>query len=70
MISIARAEEKINTLTDDHDKMYQRINKLSEKLDTIQAKVDDNARTVQLINKLFWAIIVAVVGAIATNIWM
>ena len=70
MISLARAEEKINTLNDDHTKMYERINRLSEKLDEIQLKVDDNSRTVQLINKMFWVIIVAVTGAIVTNIWM
>ena len=27
MISMARAEEKINALKDDHDKMYERINR-------------------------------------------
>ena len=36
MISMARAEEKINGLQDDHDKMYERINRLSQKLDTIE----------------------------------
>ena len=59
MISMARAEEKINALKDDHDKMYERINRLSQKLDAIEKKVDDNARTVSLINKLVFAAVVA-----------
>ena len=35
MVSLAKAEEKIESLKDDHDKMYERINRLSQKLDDI-----------------------------------
>ena len=70
MISMARAEEKITGLKNDYDKMYERMNKLSAKLDDIQYKVDENARTVSLVNKLFWVVIVAAAGAIATHMWM
>ena len=69
MVSMARAEEKINALKDDHDKMYERINRLSQKLDDIEKKVDDNARTVSLINKLVFAAVVAAVGSIVAQ-WM
>tara|TARA_B100001287_G_C22684974_1_gene532789 strand:- start:797 stop:1093 length:297 start_codon:yes stop_codon:yes gene_type:complete len=69
MVSMARAEEKINALKDDHDKMYERINRLSQKLDAIEKKVDDNARTVSLINKLVFAAVVAALGSIAAQ-WM
>ena len=54
MVSMARAEEKITALRTDQNKMYERINRLSGKLDDIQFKVDENARTVALVNKLFW----------------
>tara|TARA_A100001011_G_C14021771_1_gene719770 strand:+ start:187 stop:486 length:300 start_codon:yes stop_codon:yes gene_type:complete len=70
MISMARAEEKINSLQKENAKTYDRLNKLSQKLDDIQSRVDENARTVTLINKLFWVVIVAASGAIATHIWM
>jgi len=70
MISMARAEEKITGLKTDYDKMYERMNKLSAKLDDIQSKVDENARTVSLVNKLFWVVIVAVVGSISAQLWM
>ena len=70
MVAMARAEEKINALQDDHGKMYERMNKFSQKLDEIDAKVNENHRTVQFIHKLFWVVVVATAGAIATNVWM
>ena len=70
MVSMARAEEKINSLQNDHNKQYERMNKLSVKLDEISYKVDENARTVSLVNKLFWVLIVAASGAIATHVLM
>jgi predicted nucleic acid-binding Zn-ribbon protein len=63
MVAMARAEEKISSLNDDHTKMYERLNRLSAKLDDIEKKVDDNHRTVCLINKLVYAALVAAIGA-------
>lgn len=70
MISLARAEEKIESLQEDHNKQYDRINKLSMKIDDIERIVLDNQRSVQFMHKLFWVVVVAAAGAIATNIWM
>ena len=70
MVAMARAEEKIAALSDDHDKMYERINRLSQKIDDIERVVLDNQRTVQFMHKLFWVVVVAAAGAITTNIWM
>ena len=70
MVSMARAEEKITALRTDQNKMYDRINRLSVKLEEIQFKVDENARTVNLVNKLFWVAIVAAAGAVASHMWM
>ena len=70
MVSMARAEEKITALRTDQNKMYERINRLSVKLDEIQFKVDEHARTVNLVNKLFWVAIVAAAGAVASHMWM
>ena len=70
MVAMARAEEKIKALQDDHDKMYERLNRLSQKIDDISTKVDENSRTVQFIHRLFWVCIVAIAGAIVTNMWM
>ena len=70
MISLARAEEKIESLQEDHNKQYVRINKLSMKIDDIERIVRDNQRSVQFMHKLFWVVVVAAAGAITTNIWM
>lgn len=70
MVSIARAEEKIEAMSDEHQKQYERINKLSQKIDDIEKIVLDNQRTVQFMHKLFWVVVVAAAGAIVTNIWM
>jgi len=44
MVAMARAEEKLAGLKQDHDRAYERMNRLSSKLDEIERKVDDNAR--------------------------
>ena len=70
MISLARAEEKIIALQDDHENMRERMNKLSVKLDDIQKAVDDNSRTVSIINKIVYAAVVAAIGAYVAHMWM
>lgn len=70
MISLARAEEKISALADAQAHHTERTNRLSVKIDEIAAQAAENTRTVQLINKLFWVVVVASMGAIASNIWM
>ena len=69
MISLARAEEKIIALQDDHDNMRERMNKLSVKLDDIQRTVDNNSRTVSLINKIVIAAVIAGIGSLVAQ-WM
>lgn len=67
MVTLARAEEKIESLRSDHEKMYERVNKLSIKLDNIEEKVSENARTVALINKFVIAAIIAAIGSIVAQ---
>lgn len=70
MISLARAEEKLVAMEQKYSAQYDRMNKFSEKLDTIEKAVEENGRTTQFINKLFWIVVVAISGTIATQIWM
>lgn len=70
MVAMARTEEKLNSLKEDHDRAFERMNRLSVKLDEIERKVDENAHTVNLINKLFWIAITAALGSIAAQLWM
>jgi DNA repair ATPase RecN len=70
MILMARAQEKLIALVSKHAAQYDRMNKFSEKLDKIEKTVNENAHTVNTINKLFWIAIAAASAAIAANIWM
>ena len=63
MISLARAEEKIAAMQEFQTNQIERVNRLSVKLDDIEKKVDENHRTVCLINKLVYAALIAAVGA-------
>jgi len=63
MISIARAEEKLASMAKNQENNHERVNRLSTKLDEIEKKVDENHRTVCLINKLVYAALIAAIGA-------
>jgi len=70
IIQMAKLETKIDNYEKYRDESWARMNRFSEKLDAIEKKVDDNHRTVSTINKLFWVVIIAAAGAVATNLWM
>ena len=70
MVSVARAEEKLVNMEQKYAAQYERMNKFSEKLDQLERIVQQNTATVNTINKLFWVAIIAMAGAIATNILM
>ena len=59
MISLARAEEKLIAIEQNNHVNFERLNRFSAKLDDIEKKVDNNARTVAVINRLFWIVAVA-----------
>lgn len=64
MVSLARTEEKILSMESQNQNNYVRMNKFSEKLDCIERKVNENAHTVQIINKVAWIVGAAIIGAI------
>lgn len=70
LVSLARFEEKMDAYNEYRERSWDRMNKFSEKLDVIEKMCDDNARTVQTINKLFWIAIIAISGSIAAQLWM
>lgn len=70
MVALARAEEKIAGIKEDQLMMYERVNRLSAKLDDVERVVQANHVTVTTINRLFWVAIVAVSGSIAAQLWM
>ena len=70
MITVARAEEKLLNMEQKYSASYDRMNKFSSKLDDLEKVVTENSTTVNTINKLFWVALIAMAGAIATNILM
>ena len=70
LVSLARFEEKMDAYNEYRERSWDRMNKFSQKLDVIERMCDDNALTVQTINKLFWIAIIAISGSIAAQLWM
>ena len=70
IVQMVRFEAKLDNYEKYRDESWKRMNHFSEKLDIIEKKVDENAHTVRVINKLFWVAIIGLSGAVATQIWM
>jgi predicted RND superfamily exporter protein len=65
VVAIARTDEKLASLQQDHAKTYDRMNKFSEKLDNIEECVNEQRQTITVINKLFWIFVISIAGAMA-----
>jgi succinate dehydrogenase/fumarate reductase flavoprotein subunit len=70
LVTIARFEEKMEAYNKYREDSWERMNKFSSKLDVIEKMCDENAHTVNVINKLFWIAIAVGASAIAAQIWM
>jgi hypothetical protein len=70
LVSIARTEEKLVNIEQKYSAQYDRMNRFSEKLDVLEQTTIQNSQTVTTINRVFWIALIAVAGAIATNILM
>lgn len=69
MISLARAEEKLIAIEKNNHSNYDRMNKFSIKLDDIERKVNENAHTVGIINKIAWVTTSILIGGIIKMFW-
>ena len=70
LIALARFEEKMDAYNDYREKSWERMNKFSSKLDDLEKKVDANARTVNVINKIVYAAVIAAVGTYIAHMLM
>ena len=72
VIALARAEEKIQTLTSFSKQQSEMIVGLGERLTKVEEMVHSNASTVGIINKIFWIIIsttaIAVTGMLTIGL--
>lgn len=64
IISLARAEEKITTLTSFSKQQNEMIIELTRRMEKLEGTVTQNAVVVNVINKVFWIIMVAAATAI------
>ncbi|MGI9269128.1 MAG: hypothetical protein ACR2PE_01225 [Porticoccus sp.] len=64
IIALARAEEKIITLTEFGKQQGEQILTLINRVDRLEELVRKNASTVEIINRLFWIVLAASATAI------
>ena len=69
MISLARAEEKLIAIEKNNHSNYDRMTKFSMKLDDIERKVNENAHTVGIINKIAWVTTSILIGGLIKMFW-
>ena len=70
IISLARAEEKIITLTSFSKQQSEQIQNVINKVEELEKKVISNASTVNIINKMFWIVMAAAATAITGMLLM
>jgi len=70
IVALARAEEKITTLTDFGKQQGEQILALINRVDRLEDLVRQNASTVNIINKIFWVVIAAAATGITGMLFM
>lgn len=68
MVLIARTDEKLVAMEQKYGAQYERMNRFSLKLDDIERQVILNAQVSRNISTLFWILVTAVTGGVATMI--
>tara|TARA_B100001063_G_scaffold7201_1_gene5450 strand:+ start:2954 stop:3268 length:315 start_codon:yes stop_codon:yes gene_type:complete len=63
IVMLARAEEKISTLTSFSKQQSEQILNIINRLDRVDNNVNSNSNTVALINKVFWLIVAGLIAA-------
>ena len=54
MVTLARAEEKLIGIEKNNQVLYDRMNRHSEKIDQLEAQVDENSNTIAIMTKAIW----------------
>lgn len=64
VVALARAEEKIHTLTSFSKQQSEQIQNIINRMDRVELAVGSNTQTVSLINKVFWVVVVGLISAV------
>lgn len=70
LVALARVEEKMISVEQNNSNNFDRMNRFSQKLDEIEKKVDANAATVSIINKVVYLISAAIIASAVKFFWM
>ena len=68
MVSLARAEERIMAMELDRKEERERMNKISDKIDLLDRRTNESARTIGIIHKMFWVSFAAITTYLITFI--
>ena len=70
IISIARAEEKIITLSSFSKQQAKQIQDLINRIEELEVSVAKNTNTVRLVNRTFWLVTSSAITAIVAMMFM
>jgi archaellum component FlaC len=70
IISIARAEEKIITLSSFSKQQGRQIQDLINRIEELEVSVATNTNTVRLVNRTFWLVMSSAITAIVAMMFM
>lgn len=70
IISIARAEEKIITLSSFSKQQGRQIQDLINRIEELEVSVATNTNTVRLVNRTFWLVMSSAITAIIAMMFM
>ena len=70
IISIARAEEKIITLSSFSKQQARQIQDLINRIEELEVSVAKNTNTVRLVNRTFWLVMSSAITAIVAMMFM
>ena len=65
VVGLARVEEKIVGLDKELMRTNERLDKIELKLEDTEVSVVNSQVTVKAVNKVFWTVITAIIGAVA-----
>ena len=62
VISIARIEERVNTVLKHHDRFFNRLDKLEVRVETVENKSLMNTNAIGIAERFIWVVITSVVS--------
>ena len=68
IVALARVEEKITDLELRRQEGHERLNRMSKKLDLVDSHVTSMRERMNVMTKIMWVVVTAVVAAVMTHL--